>query len=124
MAACSPASSNSVAPSDGNSPPAPRSECISFKGANEQVFGWKDVPHGVYVGDNPVGDHSKMYAIRIGDAVWLTSAPPDGSDGGLTFPVNDPARAYDSVLGADVDVEGSVWADLASMAEGASASCG
>lgn len=58
-------------------------------------------------------DHSKMYAIRIGDAVWLTSVPPDGSDGGLVLPVNDAARTYDPNMGADTDVTSSVWADLA-----------
>jgi hypothetical protein len=99
------------------------SGCVSFAGANENVFNWKDVPRGVYVGDSPIGDQSKMYAIRIGDAVWLTSVPPDGSDGGLTLPVNDAARSYDPKLGADVAVESSAWVDLAALAEDASAAC-
>jgi hypothetical protein len=64
-----------------------------------------------------------MYAIRIGDAVWLTSVPPDGSEGGLTLPVNDAARSYDPKVGADVAVESSAWSDLAALAEDASAAC-
>ncbi len=121
LAACG---SDTKPATDGEGPDAGGgSGCITFAGANENVFNWKDVPQGVYVGDSPMGDHAKMYAIRIGDAVWLTAVPPDGSDGGVTLPVNDAAKSYDQKLGADVDVASSIWADLAESAEGASATC-
>lgn len=98
-------------------------DCISFAAANDQVFNFPDDPSGVRIGNSPVGDKAAMYAIRIGDAVWITDAPPDGSDGGLTLPVNRAARKYDPILGADIDVENSAFADLASEAEDASAPC-
>lgn len=98
-------------------------DCISFAPANDEVFNFPDDPIGIKIGNSPVGDKSDVYAIRIGDAVWITDAPPDGSDGGLTLPVNRAARKYDPILGADIDVENSVFAELASEAEDASAAC-
>lgn len=106
-----------------NKPADKPADCISFASANDQVFNFADDPSGVEIGKSPVGDNATIYAIRVDDAVWITTVPPDGSEGGLTLAVNDAAETYDRNLGADVNVENSSFADLASGAEDASAPC-
>jgi hypothetical protein len=63
-----------------------------------------------------------LYALGIGDAVWVadTDSP---NDNGIILPVNDAARTYDPVTGVDVDVFQSAYADAASEAGGALAGC-
>lgn len=106
-----------------NKPADKPAHCISFASANDQVFNFAGDPSGVEIAESPVGDHATIYAIRVDGAVWITTVPPDGSDGGLTLAVNDAAETYDRNLGAGVNVEDSLFADLAAGAEAASAPC-
>jgi hypothetical protein len=113
---------NSKTPEPLTDSPTGLANCVDASGLSDQS-GWKDPASAVKIGQNPVGDHGDVFAVRIGDAVWINIGPVDGSDTTLTLPVNDAARSYDPVLGSDVDVTKSVWADLAAGADAASAGC-
>ena len=82
-----------------------------------QLTGWRD-PVTVVTLDATMRQGQVLYALGIGDAVWVASTDSP-NDSGVILPVNEAARTYDPVTGVDVDVFQSAYADAASEAEGA-----
>jgi hypothetical protein len=83
---------------------------------------WKDPVTVVELGATGAAGQT-MYAWGIDDAVWVASTD-NPNETAVILPVNQAARDYDPVTGADVDVFQSAFADAAEEAEGALAACG
>jgi hypothetical protein len=86
--------------------------------------GWSDSAIAVRVGISPTRDHLPVFAVRVGDALWLTDVSPIGEGGTLTTPVNHTARILASEMGISRGAGDSPWAAMVPEARTAIEACG